>query len=134
MTETTRVGQSTTAHFEEKAKAAEEGENIVKRALPADDMDIDMETEEEILAQKTLMDSMEPEAHVNTILATDFQHPGQFADPELAEALCRMALSDTSSWDEVDGYTDKSNDTAQDWTMVHPDRWFVAWRSVVRRS
>ena len=60
---------------------------------------------------------MEPEAHVNTVLATESQQPQQFGDPELTEALHKMALSDTSSWEEVDRYTEQSSGTGE-WSKV----------------
>ena len=101
--------QGTTTHFEQKAKAAAEAESLVRKALASDDMDIDLETGGDILVQKTRMDSMEPEAHANTILATEFQHNNQFEDPELTGAPRRMALSDSSSWEDVG--TEQSADT-----------------------
>ena len=81
------VKPATTAHLEQKAREAAEAENLVNRALNSEEMDIDMETEGEILVQKTLMDSMEPEAHVNMMLATELERPKRFEDPELAEAF-----------------------------------------------
>ena len=67
------------------------------------------------------MDSMEPEAHVNTILATDCDQPAAFENPELTEALRRMRISEDESWQEVDKYTDTSSEADKGWTKVQPD-------------
>ena len=74
--------KGTTEHCEMKCQEAAVAESQVRQALAIDD-DVDMAADPEILAKKTFMDSMEPEAHVNTILATDFDHPNTFENPEL---------------------------------------------------
>ena len=61
--------KKTTEHFEMKYRAAANAETIVQLAL-ATDGDIDVSVDAETLARKTLMDSMEPKAHVSTILAS----------------------------------------------------------------
>ena len=101
-----RLGlKGTTEHFETKYLEAVDAESQVRKALAIDD-DIEMMADPEALARKTFMDSMGPEAHDNTVLATDFDHPNTFENPELTEALRKMAISDDSSWEDFDRYTE----------------------------
>ena len=71
-----------------------------------------------MMVTKTLIDGMEPEAHANAILATDFQEAGTFEDPELTAALKRMSISEDGSWQEADRFTEMSEDTDPGWTKV----------------
>ena len=109
--------QGTSEYFENKYKAAAVKETEIHLCL-ATDSSLPRESAEDMMITRTLMDSMEPEAHANVILATDFDHPGAFENPELTEALRKMTLSDTDSWQEVDKATDTSSEADKSWAKV----------------
>ena len=111
--------KDTSEHFEAKYKAAamadrDHGATSPCHGQHTHDMELDVETQ----ARKAFMDSMEPEAHANTILATDFDQPAAFENPELMEALRRMRISEDGSWQEVDKHTDTSSEADRGWTKV----------------
>ena len=109
--------KGTSEYFENKYKAAAVKETEIHLCL-ATDSSLPKESEGDMMITRTLMDSMEPEAHANVILATDFDHPGAFENPELTEALRKMTLSDTESWEEVDKATDTSSEADKSWAKV----------------
>ena len=84
--------KGTTEHFAMKYQEAANAESMVRLAL-ATDGDVDMVVDAETLARKTFMDSMEPEAHANTILATDFDHPPSGRWPFRTKAHGRTSTS-----------------------------------------
>ena len=113
--------KATSEFFESKYKAAAIKEAQIHMCL-ATDSSLPREGEEDMLVTKTLMDCMEPDAHANVILATDFDQPGAFENPELTEALRRMTISEDGYWQEVDKYTDTSSEADRTWAKVrHSD-------------
>ena len=113
--------KATSEFFENKYKAAAANETQIHQCLAADS-GLPREGDEDMLVTRTLLDSMEPDAHANVILATDFDQPGAFENPELSEALRRMTISEDGSWQEVDKYTDTSSEADRTWTKVrHSD-------------
>ena len=108
---------TTSAFFEARYRDAEDKETQVQQCLATDGR-VHEDGDEDMMVTKTLIDGMEPEAHANAILATDFQEAGTFEDPELTAALKRMSISEDGSWQEADRFTEISEDTDPGWTKV----------------
>ena len=64
--------KATSEYFENKYKAAAVKETEIHHCL-ATDSSLPKKSEGDMMITRTLMDSMEPEAHANVILATDFE-------------------------------------------------------------
>ena len=108
---------TTSAFFEARYRDVEDKETQVQQCLATDGRVLE-DGDEDMMVTKTLIDGMEPEAHANAILATDFQEAGTFEDPELTAALKRMSISEDGSWQDADRFTETSEDTDPGWTKV----------------